>query len=158
MEKVLQLLQENARLSNEQMAVMLNRSTQEVAAAIDEYEKQGIICGYKPLINYEKAGVERASALIELRVTPRKDTGFDAIAEHIMSFEEVESLYLMSGSYDLAVTVNARTMQDIAVFVARRLAPIEGVLSTATHFILHRYKEAGVSLQGEEIDEREGQA
>ena len=136
---------------------MLGKTTEEVAATLDAYEKAGVICGYKPLINYEKAQVARASALIELRVTPRKDTGFDAIAEHIMAFDEVESLYLMSGSYDLAVTVNAKTMQDIAVFVARRLAPIDGVLSTATHFILHRYKEAGVSLQGEEVDEREGQ-
>lgn len=114
-----------------------------------------MIRGYHALINWEKADANRASALIELRVTPKPDKGFDEIADKIMQFEEVESVYLMSGGFDLAVRVNARSMQDIALFVAKRLAPLDSVLSTATHFILTRYKDGGVVLDPEdERDER----
>ena len=134
---------------------MLNKSEQEVKEQIAAYEKEGIIRGYHALINWEKADANRASALIELRVTPKPDKGFDEIADKIMQFEEVESVYLMSGGFDLAVRVNARSMQDIALFVAKRLAPLDSVLSTATHFILTRYKDGGVVLDPEdERDER----
>lgn len=155
MDKLLELLQENARMSCEQLAVMLGRTPEEVAAQIDEYEKSGVIRGYHALINWEKADANHASALIELRVTPKRDKGFDEIADKIMQFEEVESVCLMSGGFDLAVRVNAATMQDIALFVAKRLAPLDSVLSTATHFILTRYKDGGVVLNPEdERDER----
>ncbi len=155
MDKLLELLQENARLSCEQMAVMLGKTAEEVRAQIAQYEKDGVIRGYHTLINWEKADANRASALIELRVTPKPDKGFDEIADKIMQFEEVESVYLMSGGFDLAVRVNARSMQDIALFVAKRLAPLDSVLSTATHFILTRYKDGGVVLDPEdERDER----
>ena len=155
MDKLLELLQENARMSCEQLAVMLGRTPEEVAAQIDEYEKSGVTRGYHALINWEKADANHASALIELRVTPKRDKGFDEIADKIMQFEEVEGVYLMSGGFDLAVRVNAATMQDIALFVAKRLAPLDSVLSTATHFILTRYKDGGVVLNPEdERDER----
>ena len=155
MDKLLGLLQENARLSCEKMAVMLGKTADEVRAQIAQYEKDGVIRGYHALINWEKADANRASALIELRVTPKPDKGFDEIADKIMQFEEVESVYLMSGGFDLAVRVNARSMQDIALFVAKRLAPLDSVLSTATHFILTRYKDGGVVLDPEdERDER----
>ena len=155
MDQLLTLLNENARLSNAQLAVMLHRTEQEVADQIAEYEKKGIIRGYRTLINWEKLDKNKAIALIELRVTPKRDRGFDEIAGRIMQFEEVESVYLMSGGYDLAVRVHGRSMQDIAMFVMRRLSTLDSVLSTATHFILTRYKENGVLMNPEEEqDER----
>ena len=147
MDKLLGLLQENARLSCDQLAVMLGTTPEEVEKQIAAYEKAGVIRGYHTLINWEKADANHASALIELRVTPKRDKGFDEIADKIMQFEEVESVYLMSGGFDLAVRVNAPSMQ--------RLAPLDSVLSTATHFILTRYKDGGVVLNPEdERDER----
>ncbi|MBE6829406.1 Lrp/AsnC family transcriptional regulator [Clostridium sp. KNHs216] len=155
MDRLLNLLDENARLSTEQLAVMLNKTPDEVADAIADYEKQGVIRGYKALINWEKIDENKASALIELRVSPKRDRGFDEIANRIMQFDEVESVYLMSGGYDLAVKVHGKSMQEIAMFVMRRLSTLDSVLSTATHFILTRYKDGGVILNSEdEKDER----
>ncbi len=156
MEQVLELLQDEAKLTPSQLAVMLGEKEEDVTQAIRRYEKDGIINGYHALVNWEKTDVHRATALIELRVTPQKDTGFDEIAGRVMNFPEVESVYLMSGGYDLAVTVTGRTMSDIAMFVSRRLATIDGVLSTATHFVLTKYKDGGVIFRTdyEEIDER----
>ncbi len=155
MDRLLNLLDENARLTTEQLAVMLNQTADEVANAIAEYEKQGVIRGYKALINWEKIDENKASALIELRVSPKRDRGFDEIANRIMQFDEVESVYLMSGGYDLAVKVHGKSMQEIAMFVMRRLSTLDSVLSTATHFILTRYKDGGVILNSEdEKDER----
>lgn len=155
MYRLLKLLSENDRLTTDELAAMLAVSPEEVAREIAEYEKAGVIKGYNALINWEKADCNRATALIELKVSPKKETGFDEIAHRIMEFEEVESVYLMSGGYDLAVTVNAKSMQDIAMFVVRRLSPLDGVLSTATHFVLTRYKDGGVVFDdGEKNDER----
>lgn len=156
MERLLELMQENAKLTPAQLAAMLGVDEQQVAEQIRRYEKEGVIRGYHTLINWERTEMHRALALIELRVTPQKDTGFDEIAGRIMNFPEVESVYLMSGGYDLAVNVRGKTMSDIAMFVAKRLAPIEGVLSTATHFVLTKYKDGGVVFHSEyeEIDER----
>lgn len=155
MDQLLNLLNENARLTTEQLAVMLNRSEEEVAEQIAAYEKSGVIRGYKALVNWEKVDKNKASALIELRVSPKRERGFDEIAGRIMQFEEVESVYLMSGGYDLAVKVHGKSMQDIAMFVMRRLSTLDSVLSTATHFILTRYKDGGVILNPEEEkDER----
>lgn len=156
MEQVLELLQDEAKLTPSQLAVMLGEKEEDVTQAIRRYEKDGIINGYHALVNWEKTDAHRATALIELRVTPQKDTGFDEIAGRVMNFPEVESVYLMSGGYDLAVTVTGRTMSDIAMFVSRRLATIDGVLSTATHFVLTKYKDGGVIFRTdyEEIDER----
>lgn len=156
MEQILELLQDDAQLTPSQLAVMLGESEEAVAKAIAQYEREGIIRGYHALVNWERTETQKASALIELRITPKKDTGFDEIAGRIMNFPEVESVYLMSGGYDLAVTVTGRTMQDVAMFVQKRLATLDGVLSTATHFVLTKYKDGGVIFQSEyeEIDER----
>lgn len=155
MDNLLNLLNENARLTTAQLAVMLDKPEQEVAGQIAAYEKAGVIKGYKALINWEKVDENKASALIELRVMPKRDSGFDAIAKRIMQFDEVESVSLMSGGFDLAVMVHGKSMQEIAMFVARRLSPLDSVLSTATHFVLTRYKDGGVILNSdEENDER----
>lgn len=153
MEKLLDLLHENARLSNAQLAVMLGTTEEDVAAQIAEYEKKGIIKGYQALINWEKADANKATALIELRVTPKPDRGFDEIASRVMQFEEVDAVYLMSGGYDLAVLVHAKSMQEVAMFVARRLSQLDSIISTATHFILTRYKDGGVILAEDEKDD-----
>jgi DNA-binding Lrp family transcriptional regulator len=155
-EKILGILQNDASLTPAQIAVMLGEEEAEVSAAIRQYEKDGVIKGYHALINWDRMDTPRASALIELKVTPQRDTGFDEIAARIVEFPEVESVYLMSGGFDLAVMVNGETMADIAMFVAKRLAPIGGILSTATHFLLTRYKDGGKVLdeEYEEIDER----
>lgn len=156
MEQILELLQENAKLTATQLASMLGESEADVNKAVATYEKDGAIKGYQALVNWERTDIPRATALIELRVSPQKDTGFDEIAGRVMNFPEVESVYLMSGGYDLAVTVTGKTMSDIAMFVSKRLATIEGVLSTATHFVLTKYKDGGVVFNSdyEEIDER----
>lgn len=120
-ERILKLLENDATLTAAQVAVMLDEDENEVAKAIKEYEKNGIINGYKTLINWDRTSIQKASALIELKVTPQRNTGFDEIAARIMSFPEVESVYLMSGGFDLAVLVNAKSMQDIAMFVAKDL-------------------------------------
>ena len=156
MEQLLELLQGEAKLTPAQLAVMLGEREEDVVKAIQRYEKEGVIKGYHALINWERTDIHRATALIELRVSPQKDTGFDEIAGRVMNFPEVESVCLMSGGFDLAVTVTANTMSEIAMFVAKRLAPIDGVLSTATHFILTKYKDGGVDFvtDYDEIDER----
>ena len=156
MEQLLKILENNARLPVEDIATMLNKSPAEVAAMMDLARAQGIIKGYKTLVDWEKAKVNRVEAVIELNVSPKKSRGFDEIANRIMAFSEVESVSLMSGGFDLAVTVTANTMSEIAMFVAKRLAPIDGVLSTATHFILTKYKDGGVDFvtDYDEIDER----
>lgn len=155
-ERILHILEENATVTPAQIAVMLNESEDNVQKIIKDYEKDGVINGYKAMINWEKAEVQRAAALIELKVTPRQDTGFDEIAARVMAFPEVESVYLMSGGYDLAVLVKAKTMSEVAKFVSRRLSTIGGILSTTTHFILTRYKDGGIVCEknNEEIDER----
>ncbi len=154
MEKLLKILDKNARLSNEQIAVMLGASAQDVAAAVAKYEADGVIRGYKALIDWERAGIDRVTALIELRVTPKRDLGFEEIAKKVMQFDHVESVFLMSGGYDLAVMVSGKTFQEIALFVAHRLAPMDSVLSTTTHFVLRRYKDDGFVLCDDIKDER----
>ena len=122
---------------------------------MDDYQRQGVIRGYRAVIDWEKAGREYVTALIELRVSPQKNSGFDDVAREILRFPEVDNLYLMSGGFDLAVRVNGKSMQEIALFVAKRLSALDSVLSTATHFILTRYKDGGVVLNAEdERDER----
>lgn len=154
MDKLLKLLDTNARLTNDQLAVMLDKPKAEVEAQIAALEKEGVIRAYKALIDWDRTDREYVTAIIELKVTPKRDLGFEGIAETIMRFEEVESIYLMSGGYDLSVVVNGRTFKDVAMFVAKRLAPLDSVISTATHFVLRRYKEKGVLFLGEEKDER----
>ena len=154
MDKLLQLLERNARYTNEQLAVMLNTNAADIERKVEAYENLGVIRGYKTVIDHNKLEDERVYALIELKVTPHRGTGFDDIARQIVSYPQVQNLYLMSGGYDLAVMITAHTFKDVALFVSQRLAQLDSVLSTATHFILSKYKENGVSLMEEEADER----
>lgn len=154
MDKLLKLLDSNARLTDEQLATMLDISESEVRAQIAKLEKDGAIRAYKAVVDWDKTDRECVTAIIELKVTPRRDVGFEGIAEQIMAFEEVESVYLMSGGYDLSVRVTGRSFQEIAAFVAKRLAPLDSVISTATHFVLRRYKESNVMFLGDNQDER----
>ena len=154
MDRLLSLLQNNARLTNKQLAVMLGREEEDVAKAIAAYEKSGVIRGYQAGIDRDKTDSPTVFARIEIKVTPKKDFGFEEIARTIMELEEVQSVSLMSGGYDLALTVSGKTFRDIAMFVAHRLSPIDSVNSTATHFILKKYKERGVVFEEEVKDER----
>ncbi len=154
MDKLLKLLDTNARLTNAQLAIMLDTTEEDIAAQIADLERSGIIRGYKALIDWDRTNREYVTAIIELRVTPKRDRGFEGIAETIMRFEEVESVFLMSGGYDLSVVVSGRTFKEVAMFVAKRLSPLDSVISTATHFVLQRYKEKGVLFLGEVQDER----
>ena len=150
MNELIKLLKQNARFSNEQLAAMLGTTPKDVAAQIEQLEKDGIIKGYSVILD-EK---DMVIANIELKVTPQRDCGFDELAKTVMMYDEVDSVSLMSGSYDLAVTVTGRNLKEIALFVAQRLSTIEGVLSTTTHFVLKTYKEKGIFIQEEDIDER----
>lgn len=143
MEEVLQLLAGDARLTAAQIAEHVGRTEEEVARAIQRLEKSGVIRRYKTVIDWEKAGTERVYGFIEVRVSPERGVGFDAVAERIMQFPEVHSLYLMSGTYDLLVVVEGKGMREVAFFVAEKLAPLDHVLSTATHFVLKSYKVDG---------------
>ena len=154
MDKLLKLLDENARLTNAQLATMLGVTEDEVRRQIAELEKSGAIRAYKAVVDWDKTDRQVVTAIIELKVTPRRDVGFESIAEQVMAFEEVESVYLMSGGYDLSVRVNGRSFQDIAAFVAKRLSTLDSVISTATHFVLRRYKDNDVMFLGENQDER----
>jgi len=143
MEEVLQLLAGDARLTAAQIAERVGRTEEEVTRAIERLEKSRVIRRYKTVIDWEKAGAERVYGFIEVRVSPERGVGFDAVAERIMQFPEVHSLYLMSGTYDLLVVVEGKGMREVAFFVAEKLAPLEHVLSTATHFVLKPYKVDG---------------
>ena len=153
--QILKLLENDARLSPEQIAVMLQISTDEVKAQIAELEENGVILGYKTMIDWEKTDRESVSAMIEVKLTPQKDKGFDRVAEKIYNYPEVKAVYLMSGAYDLSVLIEGKTMKEVAFFVSQKLAPIDAVISTATHFVLHKYKDTGVLYdQNADIDER----
>lgn len=154
MDKLLKLLDTDARLTDAQLATMLDMSEDEVRAQIADLEKSGAIRAYKAVIDWDKTERQCVTAIIELKVTPRRDVGFEGIAEQVMAFDEVESVYLMSGGYDLSVRVNGRSFQDIAAFVAKRLSTLDSVISTSTHFVLRRYKENNVMFLGENQDER----
>lgn len=151
---LLKLLENNARYSDSELAAMLGITADEARARIKQYEKDGVIRGYKAIVDWEKTDRDVVSARIELKVAPKKDRGFDELAEQISSYDEVQSLYLMSGGYDLAVTIVGKSFKDIANFVARRLAPLDSVQSTATHFVLRKYKDKTAVLVDPERDER----
>ena len=154
-EKILKLLEENARLTNRELAVMLGISEAAANSAVAAMEKSGIISGYRAIVNWEQVDNARVNAWIELKVSPKRDTGFDEVAQRIMEFDEVVSVYLMSGSYDLLVEINGHSLQDVAMFVAKQLSTIDGVLSTSTSFLLKKYKDKGTILTGDdETDKR----
>ena len=152
--KLLKLLSKNARLMDDELAVMTGTDEKEVHNNIAEMEKEGLIRGYKAVVDWERIDNTHVSALIELKVTPKAGYGFEEIAERVARYPEVEAVYLMSGVYDLSVVVKAKTFQDVAMFVAKELSTLDSVTSTATHFVLRRYKELDVALGTKEPDER----
>ena len=154
-EKLLDLLSQDARLSTAQLAAMTGATEEEVAEAVRHFEKKRTILGYKALVDWDKTDRESVTALIEVKITPQKGMGFDEIARQIYSHHQVESVYLMSGGFDLTVIIKDRTMREVARFVAEQLAPMENVLSTGTHFILKKYKDNGVEFDPSETDKRE---
>ena len=152
--KLLNLLNKNARASTADLATMLGMSEEEVVAQIQEMEKEGLIRGYKAVIDWDQLDNAYVSAIIELKVTPKAGFGFEDVAAKVMKYPEVESVYLMSGVYDLNVVVKGKSLQDVANFVAKELSAMESVTSTATHFVLRRYQELDVELLGSGKDER----
>ena len=154
MNPVLKLLLEGASLNTAQMAQVLNLSEAEVNRQLDELKQQKVLLGFRPVVNLELEDAERVRAVIEVRITPERGGGFNRLAERISKFDEVESCYLMSGGYDLLVFVNGASLQKVAAFVSEKLSTIEGVLSTATHFMLRSYKEHGFLLGGK-VEENE---
>lgn len=154
MDPLLKLLRDNAAMKPSQLAAMLNLSEGEVLSRIKGYEEEQIILGYQTLLNEEKLGLEQVRAVIEVKITPEREGGFDRVAERIAKYAEVRSCYLMSGSYDLLVEVDGKNLRDVAMFVSSKLATIQGVLSTATHFILKPYKEQGVLMHRDASEER----
>ena len=151
---ILQILTEDARTPADRIAIMLGKSEEEIRETIHRLEEQRIILKYPALINWQRVDVDEVEALIEVRVTPQRDHGFDAIAEQIYRFGEVRNVYLMSGGYDLLVMLKSQTLKKLALFVAEKLSTIDGVLSTATHFVLKRYKSQGVIMDERTEDRR----
>ena len=153
MKKLLQLLEDDCTLNHGQLASMTGMTEAEVAAAIADYEKNKLILGYKAIVDWDRTDRESVTALIEVSVTPQRGEGFDRVAERIYQYDEVESVYLMSGSFDLTVIISGRTLKEVALFVGEKLAPLEDVTGTATHFILKKYKEKHLIFEKQEVQE-----
>ena len=153
---ILDILEKNGpTITREQIAQMIGKTEAEVNKIIDGLEKENIIVGYKTLINWDMTDTEIVNALIELRITPQRGEGYDKVAERIYKYPQVKSLYLMSGSYDLCVIVEGKTMKEVALFVAQKLAPMDSVISTATSFVLKKYKQDGLTFYDTEKDTRQ---
>ncbi|NLD50483.1 MAG: Lrp/AsnC family transcriptional regulator [Clostridiaceae bacterium] len=155
MEEILEILEKNSKASAEQISTMLNKKADEVSAAIKKFEDDKVILGYNTLINWEKTSKETVTALIEVKVTPQRGQGFDKVAERIFRYPEVKACYLMSGGFDLTVIIEGKTMKEVALFVAEKLAPLDSVLSTSTHFVLKKYKDKGIIFEDDKKDDRE---
>ena len=153
-EKILAVMEKNSRIDIRDLAVLLGESEVSVANEIAQMEKEHIICGYHTLINWDNTSDEKVVALIEVKVTPQRGMGFDKIAERTYQYNEVNAVYLMSGAYDFTVFIEGRTMREVALFVSEKLSTLESVLSTATHFVLKKYKDHGTVLVQEDQDER----
>lgn len=145
-DQILRNISKNARITTEDLAAMLDAAKEEIEEMITRMEKEGVICGYPALINWEKTDKEVVTALIEVKVTPQRGRGFDKVAERIYQFDEVESVYLMSGGFDLTVIIEGKSMKEVAKFVTTKLSPMESIMSTATYFVLKKYKEHGLPL------------
>ena len=156
MEEILNILdKEKGNVSRAKIAQMLGMEEKEVADKIEKMEKENVIVGYKTIVNWDKTDKDVVVALIELRITPQRGEGFDQVAERIYKYPQVKSLYLMSGAYDLAVTIEGKSMKEVALFVAQKLAPMDSIISTATHFVLKKYKEEGIVFEDDEKDTRQ---
>lgn len=154
-DELLSIIEKNSRIDLKELAVLLGKEEIEVLNKIAELEKDGVICGYHTMIDWEKTSVEKVTALIEVRVTPQRNQGFDLIAERIYNYPEVDSVYLISGGYDLLITIEGKSLREVSAFVSDKLSTIDAVLSTATHFILKKYKDHGVVFEGKKEDIRE---
>ncbi|EMS69756.1 Lrp/AsnC family transcriptional regulator [Ruminiclostridium cellobioparum] len=155
MEEILEILEKNSKVTAAEIAVMLGKSVEEVTEAIKKYEAENVIVGYSTLVNWDKTEREKVTALIEVKVTPQRGLGFDKIADRIYKYPEVTACYLMSGGFDLTVIIEGKTMKEVALFVSEKLAPLESVLSCATHFVLKKYKDKGTIFEEKPIDRRE---
>ena len=156
MEEILIILdKEKGNVSRAKIAQMLGMEEKEVADKIEKMEKENVIVGYKTIVNRDQTDKDVVVALIELRITPQRGEGFDKVAERIYKYPQVKSLYLMSGAYDLAVTIEGKSMKEVALFVAQKLAPMDSIISTATHFVLKKYKEEGIVFEDDEKDTRQ---
>lgn len=154
-EQILKTIEKNSRISIKELAILLGKEEIDVANEIAAMEAEGIICGYHTLINWEQTSLEKVNALIEVRVTPQRGQGFDNIAERIYKYPEVHAVYLISGGYDLLVSLEGKSLKEISSFVSDKLSTLDSVLSTATHFVLKKYKDHGTILSKKEEDERE---
>lgn len=154
-EELLTIIERNSRIDLKELAVILGVTEVDVVNELEQLEKEGTICGYHTLINWEKTSNEKVTALIEVRVTPQRGQGFDSIAERIYKYPEVQSVYLISGGYDLLVILEGKTLREVSGFVSDKLSTLDTVLSTATHFILRKYKDHGTILSEKKVDERE---
>ena len=146
---------EKGNVSRAKIAQMLGMEEKEVADKIEKMEKENVIVGYKTIVNWDKTDKDVVVALIDLRITPQRGEGFDKVAERIYKYPQVKSLYLMSGAYDLSVTIEGKSMKEVALFVAQKLAPMDSIISTATHFVLKKYKEEGIVFEDDEKDTRQ---
>ena len=153
-EKILTFIEKNSRIDLKELAVVLGVEEAAVMNELEAMEKENIICGYYTLINWDKAGVEKVSALIEVRVTPQRGMGFDKVAERIYNYPEVNSVYLISGSFDLLVTIEGKSLREVSQFVSEKLSALDSVLSTQTNFILKKYKDHGTIMAAKSKDER----
>ena len=154
-EKILSVIEKNSRIEIKELAVLLGMDEVAVANELEAMEEEGIICGYHTLIDWEKTSVETVSALIEVKVTPQRGQGFDNIAERIYQYPEVNAVYLISGGFDLLVSIEGKTLKEVSLFVSEKLSTLETVISTSTHFVLKKYKDHGTILGKKAIDERE---
>lgn len=154
-EELLSIIEKNSRIDLQELAAMLGVTEVDVVNEMEEMEKKGVICGYHTLIDWEKTSKEKVTALIEVRVTPQRGQGFDHIAERIYKYPEVRSVYLISGGFDLMITLEGKTLREISAFVSDKLSTLDAVISTSTHFILKKYKDHGTIFEQENIDERE---
>lgn len=154
-EKILTFIEKNSRIDLKELAIVLGVDEVTVANELETMEAENIICGYHTLIDWDKTGIEKVTALIEVRVTPQRGMGFDKVAERIYNYPEVNSVYLISGSFDFMVTIEGRTLREVSQFVSDKLSPLESVLSTKTNFILKKYKDHGTVMAEQKKDERE---
>ena len=154
-EELLSIIEKNSRINTSELAIRLGIDEAKIIQELEILEKENVICGYHTLIDWEKTSVEKVTALIEVKVTPQRGQGFDRIAERIYNYPEVKSVYLISGGFDLLVTLEEKSLKEIAFFVSEKLSPLDSVISTATHFILKKYKDHGTIIEKKHTDERE---
>lgn len=154
-EQILSIIEKNSRIDTKELAILLAMEEIDVINAMQQMEEEGVICGYHTMIDWDKTDIEKVTALIEVRVTPQRETGFDDIAERLYKYPEVNTIYLMSGGYDFMLILEGKSLREVSAFVTNKLAPMDTVMSTATHFILKRYKDHGTVMERKQKDIRE---